>query len=153
MSFVPDGQPSFQPIGSIGWGMQFVRNPFHLLESSMKFQVQSSLGSLKLVSSLANPLMGPLLFILIFFCYVVRLPLHPSLRYILICLNCALAQLSPSAWCAMISMYILCKLRGFLDPTFSQFQRNYQLMSLSGDKKTPPSRVGIMSVLGLNLPL
>ena len=119
---------------SMGWGMQFLRNSFHLLESSMKFQVQLNLVSLKLMSSPANTLLRFFPFILIFFRYGVRLPLHPFVRYMLICLNCALAQLSPSVWCAMIGMCILWKLRGFPNPTFSQFQRIYQLMSLSGDK-------------------
>ena len=84
----------------------------------MKFQVQSSLRSLKLVNSSANPLLRLSPFILIFFRYDVRLSLHPFLRYILICLNCAPTQLSPSVWCAMIGMYILWKLRNFSDPTF-----------------------------------
>ena len=34
----------------------------------------------------------------------------------------------------MIGMYILWKLRGFSDPTFSQFWWIYQLVNLSGDK-------------------
>ena len=43
----------------MGWRTQFLRNPFRLLKSSMKFQVQLNLGNLKLVSSPANLIRTP----------------------------------------------------------------------------------------------
>ena len=42
------------------WGLQFLKNQFHLIESNMKSRVQLNLGSLKLVSSPASLLLGPL---------------------------------------------------------------------------------------------
>ena len=60
------------------------------------------------IGEFANqPPLGAVTFHPYFFCFDVRLPLHPFLKYMLIYLNCAPAQLSPNIWCAMIGMYIL----------------------------------------------
>ena len=137
-SFVHNGQPSFQ----LDWSIDQVGNAISdksIPSLIAKYEIPSSIELRKsqIGEFASQPPFRAVAFYLDFFRYGVRLPLHPFLRYMLIYLNCALAQLCLSVWCAMIGMYILWKLRGFSDPTFSQFQRIYQLMSLSSNKDSP----------------
>ncbi|KAK0588797.1 hypothetical protein LWI29_005620 [Acer saccharum] len=60
----------------------------------------------------------------------VNLPFHPFLRYMLRRLNCALAQLGPNVWRALIGTYIIWKQCQLPELTFREFMNLYQLKSI-----------------------
>ena len=97
VSFVPDGQPSFQLDWSIDRVGNAISNKF-IPSLRAKYGIPSSIKprNPQIGEFTKQPYSGAVTFHPEYFRYGLRLPLHPFLRYMLICLNCAPGQLSPS---------------------------------------------------------